>query len=441
MNLNRTCQDNCGVAALCQQGNAVPNLCRSLFLLQHRGQCSVGLAVLQKDGRIDGGVAPGLVKANGPLFRGKESDSAIGHVSLKEPQPFFGHSKIGSISLAFSGRLMNTAELRQQAMQNGRVFTTKDDVEILAQLVSQENDPVEGLKKMASQVRGAFSLVLLTQDGVFAARDPFGFKPLVIGRGINGCAVASESPAITEIGLEIVRDIRPGEIILLNKQGFATVGQVPGQRAAFCSFEWAYTARYDSVIEGIAVEQARKNMGASLAKGDNIEADLVAPIPMSGIGHALGYHKASHVAYDEVFLYNRYSDRSYTPLNQEQRDSIAAEKLSLVIGAIQGRRIVICDDSIVRGTQMRKQILRLREAGAKEIHIRVACPPLLAPCHYGISTRSFNELIARQHSLEEIRKMLGADTVKYNSLDDFVAAIGLPADRLCLACFTGKYPL
>lgn len=439
--MNQKCQDNCGVAAICQHGNAVEPLCKSIFQLQHRGQRFVGFSVLQNNGEIDGDVAPGLVSHNRSMFLKSQGSSAITHVSLKEPQPFFAYTKMGRIGLAFSGRIQNAEQIRQCAKQDGHSFATADEAEVLTNLVGQYDDPVLGLKQMAEQVMGSFSLVLLTKNGIYAARDPFGFKPLIIGKGLDGCAVASESPGITEIGMEIVRDVKPGEIIILEKQGFTTVGQIPSTRVAHCAFEWAYTARYDSIIDGIPVEQTRLNMGASLAKGDNIEADLVAPIPMSGIGHAQGYHARSRLRYRDIFFYNRYSDRSYTPLEQADRDRIAAEKLSLIHSAIKGQKIVLCDDSIVRGTQMRKQIMRLRDAGAKEIHIRVASPPLMAPCRYGISTRSYDELIARKHAVEEIRKMLGADTLKYNSLDDFVAAIGLPKEQLCLACFTGEYPL
>lgn len=436
----KPCLDNCGVAAICRDGNAVAMIGQCLFHLQNRGQRYVGVSSNDRD-EINGDVAPGLVKSNQRLFRSHQGGSAIGHVSLKEPQPFTAYARSGKISLAFSGDIINARELRQEAMQSGQPFTSENQAELLIWLICQSGDPVEGLKKMAERVIGSYSLVLLTQTGLFAVRDPYGFKPLVIGRGRNGCAVTSESPAITETGLDVVRDVIPGEIVLLEKQGFTTVGQIPGPRCAFCAFEWAYTARFDSVLETVPVELARHNMGEILAQRDNVEADLVAPIPMSGIGHALGYHKVSRLPYGEVFFYNRYSSRSYAPLEQTERDSIAAEKLSLITRAIRGQRIVLCDDSIVRGTQMGKQVLRLRAAGAKEIHLRVASPPLIAPCRYGISTRSSDELIARKHKVDDIRKLLAADTLKFNNLDDFVAAIGLPKEQLCLACFTGEYPL
>lgn len=434
-------QDNCGVVGICQNGNSLENLAKSLFHLQHRGQRFVGLAVRKENKMIDHETVPGLVKPNIKIFQSRESDSAIGHVSLKEPQPFFAYTKMGKICLAFSGNILNSQTIREQAKEVGQSFISELDVEVLTRLVGQNSDPAEGIKMMASQIKGAFSLVLLTENGVYAARDPVGFRPLIIGRGVDGCAVASESPALEEIGMEIVRDVKPGEIIFLEKQGFTKVGQIKSERVAHCAFEWAYIARIDSIIDGIAVKQARHNLGAMLAKEDNVEVDIVAPIPLSGIGHAQGYHRASGILYDDVFLYNRYSDRSYTPLEQEVRDQIAAEKLSLIHETIRNKRIILCDDSIVRGTQMRKQVMRLRAAGAKEVHIRVASPPLIAPCLYGISTRSYEELIARRHSIEEIRKMLGADTLRYNTLDDFVAAIGLSKEQLCLSCWTDEYPL
>lgn len=434
-------QDNCGVVGICQNGNSLENLAKSLFHLQHRGQHFVGLAVRKENKMIDHETVPGLVKPNIKIFQSRESDSAIGHVSLKEPQPFFAYTKMGQICLAFSGNILNSQAIREQAKEVGQSFISELDVEVLTRLVGQSSDPAEGIKMMASQIKGAFSLVLLTENGLYASRDPFGFRPLIIGKSLAGCAVASESPALEEIGMEIVRDVKLGEIIVLEKQGFTKVGQIISERVAHCAFEWAYIARIDSVIDGVAVKQVRNNLGAKLAKGDDVEGDIVASIPLSGIGHAQGYHHASNIPYDDVFLYNRYSDRSYTPLEEETRNLIAAEKLSLIHEAIKGKRIILCDDSIVRGTQMRKQILRLKAAGAKEVHIRVASPPLMAPCCYGISTRSYEELIARRHSIEEIRKMLGADTLRYNTLDDFVAAIGLSKEQLCLSCWTDEYPL
>ena len=431
----------CGVFGVANDGNCLGKVEKGLFHLQHRGQKSVGLAFSSNEKSIQNSVLLGLVRPNGNIFQLADSEQAIGHVSLKEPQPFFAHTKMGEIAVAFSGNIRNSQEIRENLLKLGCAFTSYTDVELIARLIGQYENPVEGIKNMAGRIRGAFSLVLITEAGIYAARDPFGFRPLIIGKDIRGCAVASESPSLKENGMKIIQDVRPGEIILIEKQGFTTVGAIPSLRSVHCAFEWAYIARYDSVIDGVPVYEARHNLGAALAKNDDIEADLVVPVPMSGTGHAVGYHHASRIPYGYAYVYNRYSDRSYTPLDQRERDRIATEKLSLIGGMVRGKKIVLCDDSIVRGTQMRRQVMRLREAGAREIHIRVASPPLMAPCEYGISTRTYKELIARNHSVEEIQKLLGADTLRYNSIDDFVSAIGIPAEKLCLSCWTDKYPV
>ncbi|MCX5841257.1 MAG: amidophosphoribosyltransferase, partial [Deltaproteobacteria bacterium] len=264
--------------------------------------------------------------------------------------------------------------------------------------------------------------------------------------------------AFQNLDMEIVRDVRPGEIILINAQGFQTLKQLPSPRKAHCAFEWAYTASIDSIMDGLYVQEARNNLGQSLAQRDldemDMEADIVAPVPMSGIGHALGYHQRSHICYQDVFLYNRYADRSYTQSNQSAREQMAKRKLSVLQYAVEGKRIVICDDSIVRGTQIRDKVRDLKKAGAKEVHARIACPPLMFPCDFGISTRTMEELAARRYSpdhrimqMDELRRLeswiadqIDADSVKYNSIDAFVDALGIPRKDLCLKCWDGVAP-
>ncbi len=430
-----------GVMGLCQGWNSLAPLKKGLFQMQHLGQDFGGLAVHADEKRIIVESFKGLIKPSSQIFDGKSGSSAIGHVSIREAQPYFNYAKIGEMAAVFSGNIFNCQEIRNKFLTDNHVLTSAYNVEVLLMLIAQKNDPVAGLKFMAEEAKGGFSIVLLTPEGLFAARDPFGFSPLIIGRGLYGCAVASESAAFKKIDMEIIRDVRPGEIIFLERQGFSTVGQLPVTRTAFDTFFWAYTSRIDAVADGIPAKTVRANLGAALARHDNIEADIVAPVPMSGIGCAQGYHRASGICYEDVFLYNRYSDRSYTPSEQVERDLIAEEKLDLINEAIVGRRIILTDDSIVRGTQLRRLVMRLRSAGAKEIHVRISVPPLIAPCKYNVSTRSYEELIARRHSVDEIRKMLGADTLRYNTIEDLVASVGLSADQLCLACWTNEYPL
>jgi amidophosphoribosyltransferase len=258
--------------------------------------------------------------------------------------------------------------------------------------------------------------------------------------------------------MEIGRDVRPGEVLLIDGDGFHTMAQLESPRKAHCAFEWAYTASLDSIIDGVYVQEARNRLGESLAKRDTEEggpeADIVAAVPMSGIGHALGYHRRSGINYQEVFLYNRYADRSYTQSSQLARERMAKRKLSVLHYAVKGKRIVLCDDSIVRGTQILHKVRDLKNAGAKEVHVRIACPPLMYPCDFGISTRSYEELAARRYgkngnitTMEQLRDLeawiadqIGADSVAYNSLDAFVAALGIPKTDLCLKCFDGIRP-
>jgi amidophosphoribosyltransferase len=272
-------------------------------------------------------------------------------------------------------------------------------------------------------------------------------------------AVSSESRALENLDMEVVRDVRPGEIILIDQKGFHTLQQLKSPRRAHCAFEWAYTASIDSIIDGLFVQEARNNLGQSLAQRDidegDFSADIVAPVPMSGIGHALGYHRRSGITYQEVFLYNRYADRSYTQPTQKAREKMAKRKLSVLPYAVEGKRIVLCDDSIVRGTQILNKVKDLKKAGAGEVHVRIACPPLMYPCDYGVSTRSHEELAARHFfrsgnitTMKKLRELetwiaseIGADSVKYNSIAAFVKALGIPRNALCLKCWDGVSPL
>jgi amidophosphoribosyltransferase len=322
-----------------------------------------------------------------------------------------------------------------------------------------EGDPVAGISALAERIRGAYSLLLLTRDGIYATRDVYGFRPLILGQGEGRFAVSSESRALHNLDMELVRDVQPGEIVLVNDRGFTTVKQLASPRRAYCSFEWAYTASIDSKIDGLSVQKARNSLGAALAQRDidegGLGADIVAPVPMSGCGHALGYHMRSTLNYQEVFLYNRYADRSYTQKTQIDREKMAKRKLSVLDSAIEGQRIVLCDDSIVRGTQILNKVRDLKKSGAMEVHVRVACPPLMYPCDFGISTRSYEELCARQligegpiRSMEQQRELetwlaekIGADSVKFNSLETFVSALGIAKGDLCLKCWDGNSPL
>jgi len=455
-------QDNCGVVGLYSPQPCAEDLWYGIFRLQHRGQQYCGLATFNKE------ISPPLFPVPAFAEAGPSQDDltkftlishkgyvrhtftpqelaqlkgnfGIGHVSLKERQPILLNSNLGAFAIAFSGNIINAEELMSKLKSRGDSFSTNTQIELIARLIARGKDFVDGIEKMSKTIKGSYVLVILTSKGIYAARDPYGLRPLILGRSGNKFCVASESRVFTILGLRIERDVRPGEIVLLNQQGFKTRKKLATRRRARCAFEWGYLASMDSVIDGIPVVRARKNLGASLARRDNVKADIVSPIPFSGIGYALGYHETSGIPYDEVFFLDRFATRSYTPLEQVQREEIARIKLSVSEETVRGKRIILCDDSIVRGTQMRTQVGKLKKAGAKEVHVRVGCPPIVAPCRYGISTRSYKELAAKKYSLEGIRKLIGADTLRYNTLEDFVKAIGLPANELCLSCWTGKY--
>jgi len=432
--------DNCGVFGIYSNTECAKKIYYSIFKLQHRGQQYCGIVTHLND--MHSMTHKGFVRHSfiEEEIKNLKGNFGIGHVSLKERQPVILFSRLGQFAIAFSGNVINRSELREKLMKEGHSFNSETDIELLGKLISLGKDFGEGIAGLSELVKGSYSLVILTKKGIYAARDSFGFKPLILGRNKKEYAVSSESRPFDLLNLEISRDVEPGEIVLINENGIKSIRKARSNRTAFCAFEWAYTASVDSIIEGVPVIKARKNFGMKLAKRDErIKADVVAPVPFSGIGCALGYHQASDIPYEEVFLIDRFSSRSYTPLVQKERDEEAKIKLSVIKYNVKGKKIVLCDDSIVRGTQIRNKVKELKNAGAKEVHVRIACPPLLAPCIYGTSTRSYDELAAKKYSIDKIRENIGADTLKYNTLNDFVDAIGLPEEKICLACFTGKY--
>jgi amidophosphoribosyltransferase len=451
----KSIEENCGVFGIYSDSACVQDIYQGIEFLQHRGQEYCGISTF--DGRMHqithyGKVGGSFTDQDLSYLRGSYG---IGHVSLRARQPVSWQSSLGEIAVAFSGNVINSQELIREMLGRGKSFYRGHDVEVISKIIMEERDPVEGIASLARKINGAYSLVVLTRDGIYATRDVYGFRPLILGKNSHKYAVSSESRALHNLDMEIVRDVQPGEIVLIHEGGLKTVKQLPSPRRAFCAFEWAYTASLDSIMEGISVQEARNRMGARLAQRDEEEGyppcDLVAPVPMSGIGHAIGYHKRSKIHYQEVFLYNRYADRSYTQSNQVARERMAKKKLSVLRHAVTGQRIILCDDSIVRGTQIFYKVRDLKKVGAEKVHVRIACPPLMYPCDFGISTRTYEELKARAYlptgdirGMDQLRSLeswvadqIGADSVKYNSLEAFVEALGIPKENLCLSCFNG----
>ncbi len=394
----------------------------------------------------------------------------IGVISDSDPQPIIISSSFGNFALAASGLLANKEKLAREIMSRGGSFSEMsggkiNSVEVIGKFIAQKENIIEGIEYIFNKFEGSISLLALTKEGLWAARDPLGRTTLVIGRKSEAFAVASESCAFPNLGFKFIKELAPGEIVLLTKNGLETKKQIL-RGGKICAFLWIYTGYPASCYEGISVEQVRESCGANLAKGDKkIKADFVTGIPDSGIAHALGYAMAAKISYRRPLVkYTTGYDRSYTPPSQEIRDQIAKMKLIPIKEIINGKKIVICDDSIVRGTQLKNQAIeKLWRHGAKEIHVRIACPPLMFPCKYSLSTRTRKELAARKaikklgkdksiklkkfidettpqyrEMVGEIKKELGVNSLKYQTVKQMVKAIGLPKKKICLYCWTGE---
>jgi amidophosphoribosyltransferase len=398
-------------------------------------------------------------------------NKGIGVISARDEQPIVMNSKLGPFAIVTNGYIDNAEELARDLFKRGRSFTEVAEgkinfTELCAKMIISGKNIVEGVENIFSKIQGSCSLLLLNKDGIYACRDRLGLTPLVVGKKGNAWAVSTESSAFLNLGYELVRYLEPGEIVLLSRAGLK-IKRRGAKTNQICSFLWVYTGFPASSYEGINVESSRERCGAFLAKDDNIQADIVAGIPDSGTAHAIGYSMQSGVPLRRPLVkYTPGFDRSYTPATQERRDLVARMKLIPIPQIIKGKRIVFCDDSIVRGTQLKNYtVQKLKKHGIKEIHLRIACPPLMFPCKFNYSTRSINELAARRaikaiegkepKSLTEyldeksakhkkmvdwINKDVGATTLKFQKLDDMIAAIGLAKEKLCLYCWTGKAP-
>ncbi len=396
-------------------------------------------------------------------------NKGIGVISAKDEQPIYVNSKFGPFAIVVNGFVDNSDELANQLYQQGHSFSEVSDgkvnlAELVSKLIIKGKTIIEGIEYMFALIEGSCSLLLLTKEGIYAARDRFGYSPLVIGQRGDDWAVTTESSAFFNLGFKIRKDIRPGEIILMDESGIKTKVK-GGETNQICSFLWVYTGFPASSYEGLNVEMARERSGMFLAKGDTIKADMASGIPDSGTAHAIGYSIGSGAPFRRPLVkYTPGFDRSYTPPSQETRDLIAKMKLIPIPDIIKGKSIVFCDDSIVRGTQLKNYtVQKLLECGAKEIHLRIACPPLMFPCKFNYSTRTLSELAARKaikaiegkdtgdikEYLDEkspkYKKMvkwicddLNVTTLKYQKLEDMIKVIGLPKEKLCLYCWSGR---
>ena len=443
----------CGVFGIYGHPNAAELTYFGLYALQHRGQESAGIVACDgKQFRVHKGM--GLVPQvfNGQVLHGLVGKMAIGHTRysttgsshLRNAQPLAVDCARGQIAIAHNGNLTNASQLREELEERGSIFQTTVDSEIILHLMAQPsfngrgNDLVQTIRR----IEGAYSLVIMTEKELIGVRDPHGFRPLCIGKKEDAYVLSSESTALDLIQAKFIRDVEPGEIVIINEDGLTSVQAFPEQtRRAFCIFEYVYFARPDSNIANRSVYKVRVEMGRQLARECPIEADIVVPVPDSGNCAGLGYALESGIPYEMAFVRNHYVGRSFLQPSQLIRDFNVRVKLNLIHELVKGRRVIIVDDSIVRGTTCKSRVNNLKEAGAKEVHVLVSCPPHMNPCVYGIDFPDRNKLMAANHSREEIRRYLNADSLHYLSKEGMVKATGLPAEGFCMACYDGNYPV
>jgi amidophosphoribosyltransferase len=444
--------DECGVFGVCDSEDAANLAYLGLYALQHRGQESAGIASLDDQGAIHveremGYVADVFDESRLSRLPGK---TAIGHVRystagaslLINAQPISFATGRGPLALAHNGNLVNAREIRTALEESGALFTTTSDSEVILHLVARSKAPTlaGAIAEALLEVRGAYSIVILSREGIFAARDPNGVRPLSLGMREGSPVVASETCAFDLIGARYERDVEPGEIVKLSREG------VSSHRFAFplstpCVFEHVYFARPDSMVFGRSVAASRQGFGRRLAREHPAEADVVVPVPDSGMYAALGYAEESGIPFALGLVRNHYVGRTFIEPKQAIRHFGVKVKLNPVREIVEGKRVVLVDDSIVRGTTSRKIVRMLREAGAREVHVRVSSPPTMNSCHYGIDTPTRGELIAANQSVEEIQKYIQADSLGYLSVEGMLAAFGRPQQATCTACFTGIYPV
>ncbi|MDD5748358.1 MAG: amidophosphoribosyltransferase [Actinomycetota bacterium] len=449
----RSLNEECGVFGVYAPGEDVGRVTYfGLYALQHRGQESAGIAVTSGDGILvvkDMGLVSQVFNENS--FVNLKGTSAIGHVRYsttgstywENAQPIYDVTPRGPIALAHNGNIVNTEELRDELSQAGFGFTTTTDTEVMSALLNRANEPDDMLavERTFPSLRGAYAAVILTEKGLLGVRDPFGVRPLCLGKTDAGFFMASESAALDVVGASLIREIEPGEVVMVGEDGISSRIFARSKRRALCIFEFIYFSRPDSILYGEVLFEARKKMGARLAEEAPVEADMVIPVPDSGIPAAIGYAERSGVSYSEGLIKNRYIGRTFIQPSQSIRQLGVRLKLNPLASVIRGKRLVIVDDSIVRGTTSKKIINVLKEAGAKEVHMRVCCPPIKFPCFYGIDTANRDELIASKLSVEEIREFLGADSLHYLSMENLIDSCAMEKENFCTACFDGNYPI
>ncbi|MHB8780832.1 MAG: amidophosphoribosyltransferase [Candidatus Geothermincolia bacterium] len=444
--------EECGVFGIYCPGEEVGKLTYyALYALQHRGQESAGIVACRRDKAVllkDMGLVSQVFSEQD--LKVLEGDLALGHVRYsttgssmwENAQPIEVQTAGGPLFVAHNGNLLNTEELRTGLVARGKKPRSTSDTEVIAMMLAETGASVEEAAQVVlPQLSGAYALGMATREAVFAARDPYGIRPLCIGRIKDGYAFSSESCGLDIIGAEYIRAVEPGELAVVDKDGLRFHRFAEQQKPSLCIFEFIYFARPDSYMYGRTLYHARRHMGMSLADEAPVEADVVMPIPDTGVPAAIGYAEASGIRFGEGLIKNRYVGRTFIQPTQAIRRLGVRLKLNPLISDIRGKRLVVVDDSIVRGNTTREIIQMLRDCGAKEVHMRVSSPPDKFPCFYGIDTAITDELIASRMSVEEIRKFIGADSLHYLSFDALIRATRRKREEFCLACFDGDYPI
>ncbi|AYV69248.1 amidophosphoribosyltransferase [Niallia circulans] len=451
----RGLNEECGIFGVWGHEDASQLAYYGLHSLQHRGQEGTGIVATDGE-KLKGIKGEGLVSEifTQEAIKELSGKAAIGHVryatagggGYENVQPLLFHFQSGSMALAHNGNLVNATALKSQLEAQGSIFQTSSDTEVLAHLIRRGGFAAfkERVKNALTMIKGAYAFLILTETELMVALDPNGMRPLSLGKLGDAYVVASETCAFDVVGAEFVRDILPGELLIIDDNGFRSEMFSVASNIAMCTMEYVYFSRPDSNINGINVHTARKNLGKRLAIEAPIEADVVTGVPDSSISAAIGYAEATGIPYELGLIKNRYVGRTFIQPSQSLREQGVKMKLSAVRGVVEGKRVIMVDDSIVRGTTSRRIVTMLREAGATEVHVLISSPPIKNPCFYGIDTSTKEELIASKYSVEELREIIGADSLIFLSTEGMIDAIGRTDDGEnrghCLACFTGKYP-
>jgi len=445
-------KDECGVFGIFGDPEAANMTYLGLYALQHRGQESAGIAAADgKQVRISRAMGYVADTFDGQILAGLPGSTAIGHVrystagesGLLNAQPILIDCAHGQIAICHNGNLVNARELRDDLVREGSIFQSNSDTEVILHLYarSKARNAEDAIVESVTQVQGAFSLVMLMGDRLVAVRDPHGFRPLALGRLGDAVVICSETCAMDLIGATYERDVEPGEVLIVSADGIRSIKPFPPAPLAHCIFEHVYFARPDSYVFGRSVNEVRTDLGRILAKEQPVAADVVVPVPDSGVCAAMGFAEQSGVPLRMGLIRNHYVGRTFIQPQASIRHFGVKVKLNPVRSVLDGRRVILVDDSIVRGTTSQKIVKMVRAAGAKEVHVRISCPPTISPCFYGVDTPRTSELIAATHTSEEIREFLGADSVAYLSLEGLLSAVGTERSAYCSSCYTGRYPV